>query len=264
MKASVPSGVSGSTSNNQIAFSLLNKVEFSNDAGSQSAIAQLGSDFYNNRPLVGTVSATGVFFGANPSDTIDTFSLVTLSNSAAAFYSSLGLFNTSIVSFADLMIKEVDLDVYDSNTLIANWALSVATLKWDISIHFPFMKISTLLNNGEFMDLSFTSFLISKGVVQGGCLVHFPDDPIVNNILVSGVSDILFHRVTSKSTSITFQSLAFGPSDAGSIRTFSQISLPVLIDPYAARAGTYFDTAHPLELNDIQSKIVHGGVEVIW
>ena len=195
---------------------------------------------------------------------IDSFSEIDLSDSADNIYKSLDLSNVSLVSIYDISIKDIDLDVHDSNTLFSNWNLNIAGVHQDVYMNLPFLHISSLMNNARFIDLTFTRFSFKDGIVSGGCLVHFPDDPTVNNLLVSRVADILFHRVVDYPDVVSFTSLEFGSSNHGTVKFLSKVKLDFPIKKYAHDAGNFFDAKHPLELEDIQAKIVQGGVDVVW
>ena len=264
MKSKVLSGISLSTKDSKAEFSVGSKVEFSEDESIKKSIYDIAMALYNSKPIPGTIQAHGLLFGATETDIIDTFSEVNLSDSAANVYNLFGVGNVTVPSIYDLAFEDIDLDVVSENTLVSNWNLKLANFTPDVYINLPFLHFSTLLNNVEFMDLGFTRFSFKAGVISGGCLVRFPNDPIVNNLLVSRVSDILFHRVVDYPDTITFNGLEFGPSKKGAIKFLSTVSITVGINKYAQEAGNYFDTKHPMELEDIQAKLVQGGVDVIW
>jgi hypothetical protein len=229
-----------------------------------NSVSNIMLALYNSTPLQGTTYGSMFIFGAGSTDLIDTFSEIRLSDSIANIYAAMEADSLPIPSINHFSFQDIDLDVVDQNTLTSNWNLIYNNFTQDLYINLPYLHISTLLNGAEFMDLSFTRFSFKEGVISGGCLIHFPNDPVVNNLLVSRVSDILFHRVFPSTDMIEIKMLEFGSSKPGAIRFLSKVSIQILINPYAQQAGFYFDTKHPMELEDIQASLVQGGIDVIW
>ena len=195
---------------------------------------------------------------------IDAFSEISLKATIDSVYNSLKSEKISIPSINDVSPALLELDVYNENTLLVDWDVKVANISKSIKINLPYLRIRTYLDKSEFMDLSFSNFSLNGENIQGKVLVEFPFDSRVNQALIGGVSDILFHRAARNSYnySISFDGLAFGPNREDAILALSEITGSTLLDSFVQEAANYFETKHPIEFHDIAAQLTVPGLEV--
>ena len=261
------SGISIKSVDNQIAVKIGTDVLFSNDPKVQQDVKLLVNAAFSNLTLPGMVNLNNLRFGYDSSEanTIDTFSEIELASDINTLYQKGVKDSFTLPTIYDLLPKSFDLDVHDQNTLLSNWVIGLTKqLPIPMDIKLPYMELGTLCDGSEFMNLYFTAFHLYDNKIEGSVLVHFPNDPVVNQALVGNVADILFHRAASivYNNTLTVQNLKFGPFSDGAITFLDTVSGSVAINRYINEAAAYFDKNTPVDFEDIDAHLTVPGLDV--
>jgi hypothetical protein len=222
----------------------------------QDEVKRLVESIWRNQTFDGTLGMSGLLFGHSKDDLIDTFSKVTLETMLGRAASSIP------VPSIQLSVNNMDLDVFDAKTLSTNFDFAYSGLQGDIMINLPYIFFKVRISDNDFMDISVNDFVLANRKLKGLALIFWPENRDAGNKLVNIVANVLFHREYRVQDSFAIGNLQFGSGKGSEIQTFSKLFFADQVDPYSLRLKKYFDDNQPLELKDVNAKLVHGGLDV--
>jgi hypothetical protein len=212
--------------------------------------------YVGGESIPGNAGIQSVTFGE-----IDTFSLIQSKVPLELIFAFARNSTIPIPTITDVVPKSFDLDVYEIRSLVANFAADISHLTLDIQLHLPFVRFETMLNNGRLMHIQINRLELQGNRITGSSVVWFPNEPENLDRLVNLAADILFHRSTMVSDTLSIQGFSFG-SQQSPIESFKTLTTTFEIRKYYEAIAKYFDEKKPLELEDIQAVCVQKGINV--
>jgi hypothetical protein len=276
---SLPSGIEVKSANNNIDLSINAENVFSNDVEIQNSVALLAKDILEKRTETATEAGfTGFVFGADSSaaNAIDTFSKVAVSLNISPVLPKINeLAEKAIALVKDILnkplssgplkdikldIKEVVVDVHDTNVLSADVDASLTGLPIDIQIDLPFIGANVGWNAGELVYSDIRNMKFVDGSLKTQALIKFMDNKPAAQSIFQILGNILFHRKVEVSDTVAGHSVGFGYSPETQVQTFSKIKLSLELKSIVADVTKYFDEKRPMEILDIQAVIMEEGI----
>ena len=263
--------ISLQTTNNKLSLEVDSRIGFSNDDGIVNAVASLAKKITDGTidRADDTTGAAFIVFGSdsNPENIIDTFSKIqasvalapfvpTIKNVASKLINSLTSTN-GILSKLNINMKNADLDVFDEDTLSIKAEGSYTFADMDFLLDMPFARLGLGMNNDNLADAVLKDLKISNGIFSALLLPTVQAKPATIQRIFDILRDIILNIKFKSVDTIGFSNIQFGASESRNVQTVSKVSGSFGVGP----AIEQFAQVKPLEINDINATLVHGGID---
>lgn len=273
MKIHVVSGVEIKSINETISLDLANRIEIFDSESLQADVSKLVSQILAGSSVDGYGGAGGILFGIDqtPANVIDSFSktflnikfndiVPQLKSAAIDIYKSV---MTSGPSSIGLDLKSATVDVHDPITLVSNIEALVTGIPGDIYINIPFVQTGVLWDQKDFVFTRINNILFKDSKFTTNALIGFTSkDNVAPQEIMDIIGAIAFHRPLNIQKSITIIEVGFGSSPAAAIKTFSKVSASLGVHDTLASTWQYVNSTRPVEIMDMQAKVMFNGVVV--
>ncbi|KAI8913616.1 hypothetical protein EDD86DRAFT_201051 [Gorgonomyces haynaldii] len=239
---------------------LQTKVNFMDSPQLEDNISLLAKQFLSNQTTNLVVGGGGLAFGAdsNPNNQIDSFQLVLIPIPPLPIVRKWVYTQLNRFSLPPWHCTGLSLDA--SNYTMQIEASVTLDIKGDYQLSMPFAQSSLWWDGFDFAlaRLKNVQFLDQTLSLSLDLDIQHPNDTISKQIIELG-SNVVFHRKRNYTNIGSLFNVGFGTSQK-IVKLFSKVEMTGGLNDYIQVAFDYFDAQRPMELVDMQTKVIQGGV----
>ena len=278
LEVSVTKPLKIQTENNKLALDLVSEIKFQNSEPAQNAVASLVKSAISQASIQTVAGVADLRFGSDnsPDNIIDTFSKVSVSIGIAPFVPQLKEMTSKLINSTsgimsspatgplkdvNVTISNVDMDVFDEETLVSNVEAFVSGLPFDLQVSVPYSYAGVQFNGKDFVANTIKNLAFKDGKLSTQILIYVPDNQPALQKVMDIAGNILFHRFVPVNDTIALHSLGFGFSQQQSAQTFSKVIAEVNIGSIVDKAIASVNASRPIEILNIDGRAAAAGID---